>query len=231
MKRKEQELNKEQETKMELLNKIKTYESKLLAGGKNVIDHTNEQERKLQERRAMLAEEKRREIEMQQKLEKQEESNLDINKTFTSLQQEVDFKTKKLKKYFAKLQSLKSEIKDLAENNSKERQELEQTQTELQRDLKLRQLIIENFIPAEEKEKLYNRFYYDPDESAWKTKTITKEKYFTHLFLFEIFEKQAMKLENLHHFCKLFSYYFLNYFYDLFLINIVTLLKIFIDLS
>ena len=98
MKRKEVELKKEQETKMDLLNKIKTYESKLLTGGKNIIDHTNEQERKLAEKRAILAEEKRRELEMQQKLEKQEENNLDINRTFTSLQQEVDFKTKKLKK-------------------------------------------------------------------------------------------------------------------------------------
>jgi hypothetical protein len=124
----------------------------------------------------MLAEEKRREIEMQQKLEKQEEDNMGINRTFTSLQQEVDFKTKKLKKYFAKFQSLKQEIKEISDSNIKERQELEQTQTDLQRDLKLRQLIIENFIPLDEREKLYNRFYYDPDEGAWKTKTITKEK-------------------------------------------------------
>ena len=71
------------------MNKIKTYESKLLNGGTNVIDHTNEQERKLQERRAMIAEEKRLELEMRRKLEKQEESNMDINKTFSSLQQEV----------------------------------------------------------------------------------------------------------------------------------------------
>ena len=158
MKRKEVELKKEQETKIDLLNKIKTYESKLLTGGKNIIDHTNEQERKLAEKRAILAEEKRRELEMQQKLEKQEENNLDINRTFTSLQQEVDFKTKKLKKYFAKYQSLKQEIKDLNDSNTKERQELEQTQTDLQRDLKLRQLIIENFIPLDEREKLNNRF-------------------------------------------------------------------------
>lgn len=176
MKKKQEELKREQEAKLELVNKIKTYESKLLTGGKNIIDHTNEQERKLQEKRAMLAEERRREIEMQRQLEKQEEDNLGINRTFTSLQQEVDFKTKKLKKYFAKFQSLKQEIKDLTEANSKERQELEQTQTELQRDLKLRQLIIENFIPPDEREKLNIRFYYDPDEGAWKTKTITKEK-------------------------------------------------------
>lgn len=175
IKLKEQQVKKEQEHKIELMNKIKTYESKLLAGA-NVIDHTNEQERKLQERRAALAEEKRLAIEMQRKLEKQEENFMDINKTFSSLQQEVDFKTKKIKKYFAKYQSLKDEIKDLTEQNLKEREELQQTETELQRDLKLRQLIIENFIPVDEREKLNKKFYWDNDEGTWKTKTVTKER-------------------------------------------------------
>ena len=41
MKAKENALKKEQDTKLDLINKIKTYESKLLACGKNVIDHTN----------------------------------------------------------------------------------------------------------------------------------------------------------------------------------------------
>jgi kinesin family protein 3/17 len=178
MKQKEQELKREREAKEELANKLKAMESKLLTGGKNIIDHTNEQERKLQERRALLADEKKREREMQQQLEKQEENNLGINESFSSLQQEVDVKTQKLKKYFAKYQSLKQEIKDLNEANSKERQELEQAQTELQRDLKLRLLIIENFVPKDEREKLQNRLYYDPDEDTWKSKTITKEKLF-----------------------------------------------------
>ena len=123
----------------------------------------------------MIAEEKRKEREMQQKLEMQEESNIGINQSFTSLQQEVDFKTKKLKKYFAKFQSLKQEISDLTEAFSKERQEMEQAQTEMQRDIKLRYLIIENFVPKEENDKLINRLYYDPDEDEWKTKTITRE--------------------------------------------------------
>ena len=88
----------------------------------------------------------------------------------------MDFLTKKLKKYFSKFQSIKQDIKETTEANVKERQELEQAQTELQKDLKLRQLIIENFIPKDEREKLNNKFYYDPDEDAWKTKHITKEK-------------------------------------------------------
>ena len=174
MKEKEKELEREQEAKMQMLNKLKAMESKLLSG-KNIIDHTNEQERKLQERRAILAEEKRKEREMQQLLEKQEDYFIEKNESFTSLQQEVDFKTKKLKKYFAKFQQLKQEIKDTSEANDKERQELEQAQTELLKDLKLRQLIIENFVPKDEREKLLTRLYYDPDEDKWKQKVITKE--------------------------------------------------------
>lgn len=99
-----------------------------------------------------------------------------IEQSFSNLNQEVEFKTKKLKKYFAKYQQLKQEIKDLNETNFKERQELEQTQTDLLRDIKLRQLIIDNFIPNDEKEKLTTRLYYDPDEDRWKPKMITKEK-------------------------------------------------------
>lgn len=176
MKRKEEELAREKAVKDDLQNKLKAMESKLLTGGENIIDHTNEQEKKLQERRRMLAEERQKEREMQQQLEKQEENNMGINESFSSLQQEVDFKTKKLKKYFAKYQSIKDEIKDLTEANSKERQELDLAQTELQRDLKLKLLIIDNFVPKAEREKLINRLYYDPDEDNWKTKTITKEK-------------------------------------------------------
>lgn len=52
MKQKEQELAREQEAKIQMINKLKAMESKLLTGGKNIVDHTNEQERKLQERRS-----------------------------------------------------------------------------------------------------------------------------------------------------------------------------------
>jgi hypothetical protein len=125
----------------------------------------------------LLAEESRKEREMQQLLEKQEENNMGINQSFGSLQQEVDFKTKKLKKYFSKYQSLKQEIRDLNETNLKERQELEQTQTDLLRDIKLRQLIMDNFIPKDEHQKLTERLYFDVDEDKWKLKVITKEKF------------------------------------------------------
>ena len=73
-------------------------EGKLLCGGKNIIDHTNEQQKVLEAKRHEIAEQKRREREMQQKLEEQEEAGINLQDTYTSLQQEVEIKTKKLKK-------------------------------------------------------------------------------------------------------------------------------------
>ncbi|XP_076471036.1 kinesin-like protein KIF3B isoform X2 [Babylonia areolata] len=167
MQEKEEKLSKEKEQRDALAVKIKAMESKLLMGGKNIVDHTNEQQRALEQRRQEILEQARKEREIQQKLEEKEESAVEIKETYNSLQQEVEVKTKKLKKMFGKLQATKAEIQDLQEEHTKERQELEQTLMELTRELKLKYLIIENFIPPEEKTKLMNRAVYDEDEDAW----------------------------------------------------------------
>ncbi|ESO98169.1 hypothetical protein LOTGIDRAFT_226662 [Lottia gigantea] len=175
LKGKEAKLNKEREMKEALAGKIKAMESKLLMGGKNIVDHTNEQQRALEQRRQEIAEQKRVEREIKQKLEEKEESAVELQETYASLQQEVDIKTKKLKKLFSKLQSTKQEISDLQEEHVKERHELEQTQMELTTELKLKMLIIENFIPPEEKTKVSNRAVYDEDEDTWKLKLLANK--------------------------------------------------------
>lgn len=172
--KKMEDLKREREAAEMLASKIKAMESKLLVGGKNIVDHTNEQQRMLQQRRQEIAEQTRREREIQQQMESRDEETLELKETYSSLQQEVDIKTKKLKKLFAKLQAVKAEIHDIQEAHIKDRQELEQTQNELTRDLKLKHLIIENFIPSEEKNKILNRSYFDEDDEYWKMKPITR---------------------------------------------------------
>ncbi|XP_069740058.1 kinesin-like protein KIF3B isoform X1 [Narcine bancroftii] len=168
------DVRREREASEALATKIKAMESKLLVGGKNIVDHTNEQQKVLEQRRQEIADQKRREREMQQQMETQDEETLELKETFSSLQQEVDVKTKKLKKLFAKLQAVKAEIDDLQAEHIKERQQLEQTQNELTRELKLKHLVIENFIPLEEKNKIINRAYFDEEEDQWKTQPITR---------------------------------------------------------
>uniref|UniRef100_A0A3Q3MA17 Kinesin-like protein n=1 Tax=Mastacembelus armatus TaxID=205130 RepID=A0A3Q3MA17_9TELE len=172
--KKMEDLKREKEAGEMLAAKVKAMESKLLVGGKNIVDHTNEQQRMLEQKRQEIAEQKRREREMQQQMENQDEETLELKETYSSLQQEVDIKTKKLKKLFAKMQAVKSEIEDLQAEHICNRQDLEQTQNELTRDLKLKHLIIENFIPLEEKNKIVNRAYFDEENEHWKTKPITR---------------------------------------------------------
>ncbi|XP_051500282.1 kinesin-like protein KIF3C [Myxocyprinus asiaticus] len=161
-------LKKEQEATDLLTAKFKAMESKLLVGGKNIIDHTNEQQKMLELKRHEIAEQTRREREMQQQMLVQDEETVELRETFSSLQQEVEAKTKKLKKLYAKLQSLKADIQDVNDEHVRSRQELEQTQNELTRELKFKYLIIENFIPPEEKNKIMNRLQFDAEEDQWK---------------------------------------------------------------
>uniref|UniRef100_A0AAY4DUI4 Kinesin-like protein n=1 Tax=Denticeps clupeoides TaxID=299321 RepID=A0AAY4DUI4_9TELE len=168
------DMRKEKDASELLAAKVKAMESKLLVGGKNIVDHTNEQQRILDLKRQEIAEQKRREREMQQQVECQDEETLELKETYSSLQQEVDIKTKKLKKLFAKLQAVKSEIQDIQDAHIKERQELGQTQNELTRELKLKTLIMENFIPLEEKTKTENRAFFDEEDDTWKLRPITR---------------------------------------------------------
>ncbi|KAJ8008742.1 hypothetical protein DPEC_G00081580 [Dallia pectoralis] len=162
------DLRKEQDATEQLTRKYKAMESKLLIGGKNIMDHTNEQQRTLEKQRQEIAEQSRREREMQQLMMVQDEETVELRDTFSSLQQEVEVKTKKLKKLYAKLQSVKAEIQDVNDEHVRSRQELEQTQNELTRELKFKYLIIENFIPPEEKNKIINRLTFDLEEDQWK---------------------------------------------------------------
>ncbi|CAB1331245.1 unnamed protein product, partial [Coregonus sp. 'balchen'] len=109
----------------------------------------------------------RREREIQQQVMAQDEETGELRETFSSLQQEVDLKTKKLKRLYAKLQLVKAEIGDVIDEHVVTRQELEQTQNELTRELKFKYLLIENFIPPEEKNKIMNRLHFDSEEDQW----------------------------------------------------------------
>lgn len=162
----------DQEAVEKIIEKYKAMESKLLVGGKTIIDHTNEQQKMLEQKRQEIAEQIRQEREIQQQMMFQDEETLEMKETFSSLQQEIELKTKKLKRLFAKLQVLKGEMRDIIDEHITTRQELEQTQNELTRELKYKYLLIENFIPPAEKNKIINRLHFDSEEDQWRLRPV-----------------------------------------------------------
>uniref|UniRef100_A0A8C3G465 Kinesin-like protein n=2 Tax=Cyclopterus lumpus TaxID=8103 RepID=A0A8C3G465_CYCLU len=162
----------DQDALEKIIEKYKAMESKLLVGGKTIIDHTNEQQKMLELKRQEIAEQIRREREIQQQMMLQDEETLEMRETFSSLQQEVEHKTKKLKRLYAKLQLVKAEVRDVIDEHVVTRQELEETQTELTRELKYKYLLIENFIPPEVKNKIMHRLHFDSDEDQWRLQPV-----------------------------------------------------------
>ncbi|XP_053689941.1 kinesin-like protein Klp68D [Sabethes cyaneus] len=160
-------LMREREATATLAAKLSELENQLVKGGKNILDTYTERQLELEKKMAEIAERKKREIEMQQQLELQEESTMEIRETFTSLQQEVELKTRKLKKCYAKCMALKQELQDTRDEHNRDRRELEMTQNELIKELKRLLLIIDNFVPAEVKSRLYTQAKYDDEAEEW----------------------------------------------------------------
>ncbi|XP_047102355.1 kinesin-like protein KIF3B [Schistocerca piceifrons] len=171
-----------------LESQIREMESRLLCGGKNIIDHTNEQQKALEMHNQEIAERKKKEVEMRQKLEEQADTAYDIRVTYENLVHEVEFKTLKLTKLFAKMTDVKQEIKDVAEEYNRERRELQMEQDLLLKELKVKYLIIENFIPPDEKNKLLQRICYDRENNTWELLPLVPDNI--------VLEKRPVSSEN-----------------------------------
>jgi kinesin family protein 3/17 len=96
-------------------------------------------------------------------LELQEEEKLGIQENYQTLQDEASLKEKKLKKLQNKLKIVNSEIAEYREEQVRMREELVLQREELDKQCRLRQMIIENFIPQREVERIMKRSIYEDD--------------------------------------------------------------------
>lgn len=110
---------------------------------------------------------------MQQQLELEEETCTELKQVFASLQQQVDFKRDKLRRLNNKLQSIRQEIRDNHEVYVKDRQEIEEANDEAAMHLRQWFLVIDNFVPAEERSRLINLAQFDENLDNW---VLRKEK-------------------------------------------------------
>lgn len=160
---------------LELRQKLFSLESKLLNGvqnnGEQILHQrldqkllqglTQTQELELAKRRLELASQVSREQEIRDELERREKAELLAKKSFTSIQQEVDSKRQLIRKVLIKIKSLRDETERIQETYRLELEELDQLQYVLQKELKLKCLIMDNFIPNTHVDQLLPRIFYD----------------------------------------------------------------------
>jgi len=125
-----------------------------LVGGGDVLDRAAQQELELKRAQAELEEREQLERRLKQELESQQALVLEEGKKYSSLQEEVVSLRKKLKKVFAKWREAQAEARDVATEAANVREDMTTAVRDLQKQLKLRDLIIESFIPEEDRAKV-----------------------------------------------------------------------------
>ena len=156
LRKQEESQKKAKEKQQRLLKKLKHMEDKVSIGPQ-IMEQAIRQEQELQKANQELEARKRQEREIERKLrEKEEEQNL-LEQRFSSLQEEIEAKNKKLKKITKKVQEADQEIKDLQTEFRREKEDMSDTIRVLSQQLKLKELLIENFVPKEETEKIEKR--------------------------------------------------------------------------
>lgn len=146
-----------------LERQLQAMQEKLLIGGV-VLDKAARQEEELRRTQFELDERRRQEASLARELE---EANLLIEEQYASMAEEVESKTRKLRKVWNRLQAAQAEIKDLTEEAAKEREDLLDTIRDLNKQLKLKAILLEAFVPPHEIEKIEARAAWDEDADEW----------------------------------------------------------------
>mmetsp|Transcript_18435 Transcript_18435/g.22116 ORF Transcript_18435/g.22116 Transcript_18435/m.22116 type:complete len:824 (+) Transcript_18435:108-2579(+) len=161
------ELDKEAALKAELEAKLKALEGQVMHGSENLLEKSEEQEAMEAEQQRLLQEQMEQEAENQRRIAELEESSLMAEEKYNNIQDEVEMKTKKIKKLWGKFQEARAEVKDLQEEFSREREYLLDDIRKLTREIKLKNLVIDSFVPPEDLVKIHKRSIWDDADENW----------------------------------------------------------------
>lgn len=161
-----QRLLREVEERKVLQEKLRAMEAKLIQGGE-LADKAHKQEALLLQTKVDLNAQQQQQRRLAQELAIKEETNLVLEEQYSSLQEEVDSKTKKLKKLWIKLQTANREIADLQEEFQREREDMIDTIRQLARQLKLKDVVLTNFVPPEEAKRIEQQATWSDELDNW----------------------------------------------------------------
>lgn len=96
-----------------------------------------------------------------------------MQEKFSSLQEELDYKTQRLERDFEAMQKANAELNQINEDFDRERNDMYDTIYELTNQLKLKNMIIEYFIPNEEYRKYEKIAEWNDEVNDWAIRNPT----------------------------------------------------------
>lgn len=122
--------------------------------------YTERQELELEAKRLELEKQSNRERAIRDELERKDEIEFMTKQSFSSIQQELDAKKGLIRQILVKIKLMRDSIESSENAYRLELDELDQLQYELSKELKLKCLIMDNFIPNQHVEQLLPRINY-----------------------------------------------------------------------
>lgn len=160
-----QRLLKEAEDRRVLESKLLAMEAKLIQGGESV-DRANH-DKLMRKAKGEVDAQQQHQRRLAQELAIKEETHLVLEEEYSSLQEEVDAKTRKLQRLISKYRGATRENQDLQAEFQQEREDLLETVRQLTQQLKLKDLVVQNFIPPEIAMTIEQRATWSEERDAW----------------------------------------------------------------
>ena len=166
LKAKEERANKEKSKQQKLLKKIKNMEEKLLHGSE-AMEKALKQEQDLLKTKSELDEKRIRQTRLEQELKAKDEEKINLEQRYTSQQDELEKKRKESDKIEKKVAQKRNEMQDMSEEIHREREDLMDRIRELTREIRLKHLLIDQFIPSFEYMRIERRADWSDDINDW----------------------------------------------------------------
>ncbi|GBG29741.1 Kinesin-like protein FLA10 [Hondaea fermentalgiana] len=201
--RKEVEMERQQREREGLEKKLRRLESHVLGQDKNVKEDELRKEkviearkqRELRKAQLKLKEQQRKEAELRQAKERAEEEKRLIEEEFKNAQGTAEAKQKALRalkrSMASKMEKVRLEMQELEEEFQDERESLLETIREQTRDIKRLEQVIELFLPATERSKLWELSLWDDETAEWKLPKLRPRKGFKPLRLPDVKNKHS----------------------------------------
>lgn len=155
-----------EEQRAALQQQLEDMEQKVMIGGE-IADQAAKQEAALRKAEQEIIARREKELALAREVEAKEELNLNLEEQYSSLSDEVAHKTKKLKKLYQKYKEVKGEISDLQSEFQEERNDLLQTIRDLDRQLKLKEAMVNNFIPPRYSQQMVDEAVWNEETEEW----------------------------------------------------------------
>lgn len=108
------------------------------------------------------------ESEAQRRVQELEELQSITGDNYKNIEEEIEAKGKKIKKLYQAYQRCQADIKDLDLEFRQEREDLLDTVRTLTQQIKLKNLVLDSYVPPDEIEKLTQHVVYDEREEIWR---------------------------------------------------------------